>query len=228
MKIEVTPMASASEDDDPVVHSMDVYLAKTLSDQLYLLQYPVRPANKTYSQAVYLSAKVKPEQQRVELELALNTDSPNYSRSKGEQIAINIESNSQNKTPFYRSDMMDKQVLTSIPASALKTSRYCAGFFKDGELHLTPLKGILQLHPSFEYLDRGDSKTQDKEANTGNEGEDEPKAVTVKFARRETEEAKVKLYFEIHYFPDFMLCTIFTTFSGPQDGIIPVRESEER
>ena len=177
-------------DDDPVVQEVDVFLAKSLADSLFLVQYPVRPANKSYERASHHAARVKPEQQRFELEIGLNTESPNYSQSKGEQIAINVDSNPQNKGPYYHSNMMDKQVLTSIP-SGLKTRRYCVGYFKDGELHLTPIKGIVQMRPSFEYLDRADGKP---EKEVLDDEEDQPKAVTVKFARTETEEAKVMIF----------------------------------
>lgn len=37
-----------------------------------------------------------------------------------------------------------------------------------GELHLTPLQGILQMRPSFSYLDKADSKHKEREA--ANEG----------------------------------------------------------
>ena len=59
------------------------------------------------------------------------------------------------------------------------------GSLKDGELHLTPLKGILQLRPSFAYLDRGD-KQQQQQQSTAAGGEDsqdeeeEAKPVTVR------------------------------------------------
>lgn len=37
-----------------------------------------------------------------------------------------------------------------------------------GELHITPLTGILQMRPSFSYLDKADSKSREREA--ANEG----------------------------------------------------------
>lgn len=41
-------------------------------------------------------------------------------------------------------------------------------FFCIGELHVTPLTGILQMRPSFSYLDKADNKTREREA--ANEG----------------------------------------------------------
>lgn len=73
--------------EDPVVKEIDVYLSKELTDKMYLLQYPVRPKQSNYDEVTHLSAKIKPKQQKLELEVALNTSSANYDRSKGEQVS---------------------------------------------------------------------------------------------------------------------------------------------
>ena len=184
-------------EDDPIVHEVDVYLSKQLAQQLYLFQYPVRPASMPYDDISHLSARIKPEQQRVELELSVNIHSPNYSKSKGEQIVLNVDGSGPSSQPrMYSSDKMDKQVIASIP-TGVSPNRYVAGTYRDGELHLTPLKGIVQLRPSFGYLDRADTKGRgpggagDAE-DTVEDEEPEVKPVTVKFARRETEEAKAR------------------------------------
>nr|XP_015215620.1 PREDICTED: DNA-directed RNA polymerase III subunit RPC5 [Lepisosteus oculatus] len=148
----------ASEDDDPIVQEIDVYLAKSLADKLYLFQYPVRPATMTYDDVAHLSAKIKPKQQKVEL-------------------------------------LMDRQTFSSIQATN-GTSRYAAAVFHRGELHLTPLHGILQLRPSFSYLDKADSKHREREAaNEGgdssqDEAEEDIKQITVRFSRPESEQAR--------------------------------------
>ena len=55
-----------------------------------------------------------------------------------------------------------------------------------GELHITPLQGILQMRPSFSYLDKADGKHREREAaNEGgdssqDEVEEDVKAVTVR------------------------------------------------
>ncbi|XP_054899176.1 DNA-directed RNA polymerase III subunit RPC5 [Poeciliopsis prolifica] len=187
-------MASGDE-DDPIIEEIDVYLSKSLADKLYLLQYPVRPGTMTYDDVSHLSAKIKPKQQRLELEMAINTMSPNYCRSKGEQIALNVDGTSYDETNTYRAKMMDKQTFSSIQATT-NTSRYAAAVFRKGELHITPLTGILQMRPSFSYLDKADSKTREREAaNEGgdssqDEAEEEAKAITVRFARPESEQAR--------------------------------------
>ncbi|KAM9426320.1 DNA-directed RNA polymerase III subunit RPC5 [Pholidichthys leucotaenia] len=186
---------ASGDDHDPIIEEIDVYLAKTLADKLYLFQYPVRPATMTYDDVSHLSAKIKPKQQRVELEISMNTMSPNYCRSKGEQIALNVDGTGYDETNTYSAKIMDKQTFSSIQATT-NTSRYAAAVFRKGELHITPLMGILQLRPSFSYLDKADNKTKEREAaNEGgdssqDEAEEEAKAITVRFARPESEQAR--------------------------------------
>ncbi|XP_053196963.1 DNA-directed RNA polymerase III subunit RPC5 [Scomber japonicus] len=186
---------ASGDDDDPIIEEIDVYLAKSLAEKLYLFQYPVRPSAMTYDDVNHLAAKIKPKQQRVELEMAINTMSPNYCRSKGEQIALNVDGTAYDETNTYSAKVMDKQTFSSIQATT-NTSRYAAAVFRKGELHVTPLTGILQMRPSFSYLDKADNKTREREAaNEGgdssqDEAEEEAKAITVRFARPESEQAR--------------------------------------
>ena len=180
--------------EDQVVKEVDVYLSKQLVQNLYLLQFPVRPAHLPYDDVPHLSARVKPQQAKVEVELAVNTSSPNYCGSKGEQIAINVDGpNPEEENAYFSTNMMDKQLLTSMPAG-VSSERYVAGIYKGGELHLTPLKAIVQLRPSFSYLDKVDSRLTDHsgDGDASQDEEEEAKQVMVKFARQETEEAKAR------------------------------------
>ncbi|XP_020783824.2 DNA-directed RNA polymerase III subunit RPC5 [Boleophthalmus pectinirostris] len=188
-------MMASGDDDDPIIEEIDVYLAKSLAENLYLLQYPVRPSSMNYDDVNHLGAKIKPKQQRLELEMAMDTMSPNYCRSKGEQIALNVDGTSYDESNTYSVKMMDKQTFSSIQATT-NTSRYAAAVFRKGELHVTPLTGILQMRPSFSYLDKADNKTREREAekeggdSSQDEAEEEAKAITVRFARPESEQAR--------------------------------------
>ncbi|XP_013203187.1 DNA-directed RNA polymerase III subunit RPC5 isoform X2 [Microtus ochrogaster] len=184
----------ANEEDDPVIQEIDVYLAKSLAEKLYLFQYPVRPASMTYDDIPHLSAKIKPKQQKVELEMAIDTLNPNYCRSKGEQIALNVDGACADETSTYSSKLMDKQTFCSSQTTS-NTARYAAALYRQGELHLTPLHGILQLRPSFSYLDKADAKHREREAaNEGDSSQDEAeedvKQITVRFSRPESEQAR--------------------------------------
>lgn len=186
---------ASGDDDDPIIQEIDVYLAKSLLEKLYLFQYPVRPGSMSYDNAAHLSARIKPKQQKVELEVAMDTMSPNYCRSKGEQIALNVDGTSSEDSNTYSTKMMDKQAFTSIQATT-NTSRYAAAVFHKGELHLTPLQGILQMRPSFTYLDKADTTHREREAaneagdSSQDEAEDDVKQITVRFSRPESEQAR--------------------------------------
>ncbi|OWF55981.1 DNA-directed RNA polymerase III subunit RPC5-like [Mizuhopecten yessoensis] len=187
-----------ADEEDPVEHEVNVYLSKTLADKLYLFQYPVRPAHMTYDDAPHINTKIKPDQKKVEIELGLNTRGDNYARSKGEQIAINVDGGGD-QPGYYSSGMMDKQVFSSMACSET-AGRYAVGVWKDGEVHLTPLHAVVQLRPNFNYLDSADSrlKVEVGAGDTGggessqDEAEEEAKPVTMKFARQETDEAKAR------------------------------------
>ncbi|MGH0161894.1 UNVERIFIED_CONTAM: hypothetical protein FKN15_042039 [Acipenser sinensis] len=262
----------------------------------------------TYDDVTHLSAKIKPKQQKVEVEMAIDSMSPNYCRSKGEQIALNVDGTTTEESNTYSTKLMDKQTFSSIQATTntsryaaavfrkggdsspdeaeedvkqitvrfsrpeseqarlrrvqsyeflqkkhaeepwvhlhyyglkdsrseherqylfcqftdmaentelvksprklmdkqtfssiqatTNTSRYAAAVFRKGELHLTPLHGILQLRPSFSYLDKADSKHREHEAaNEGgdsspDEAEEDVKQITVRFSRPESEQAR--------------------------------------
>lgn len=183
-------------------HEIDVFLSKSLSTNLFVLQYPLRPVHMTYENVEHTGARVKSQQKRIELELSLDTKSPNYAKSKGEQIAVNTEGGSKlsEEEPYFASGMMDKQILGSS-SSAADTRRYAVGVLKNDELHLTPVHAVVQMRPTFDYLDRADAKHKAESAAAAKEAgdssqdeaeEDQATQVTVKFARPESEEAKAR------------------------------------
>ncbi|GFR90056.1 DNA-directed RNA polymerase III subunit RPC5 [Elysia marginata] len=126
-------------DDDPVTDEVDVFLSQSLSDNLYLMQYPLRPKGMGYNHLDHLSARVKPVQKRVEIELALDTRSKNYSASKGEQIAVNVDGNlPQNAGDrVFSTSRMDKITLSCPPhTQSFSNCQYAIGLVKDGEIFL--------------------------------------------------------------------------------------------
>jgi len=59
--------ATAVENDDPVIRELDVYLSTQLANELYILQFPVRPAVRPYDRAndnAPLQARFKPKVRR--------------------------------------------------------------------------------------------------------------------------------------------------------------------
>jgi RPC5 protein len=52
------------------------------------LQYPVRPSTMPYNPSSMLAARFKPEQKQVEIDVALDTTSGNFNKSKAEQVVL--------------------------------------------------------------------------------------------------------------------------------------------
>lgn len=195
--------------DDPVVHEIPVFLAKSLANQLFLIQYPVRPRNVPYdaSTSSVISSRFKREHQQVELTLALNTNCANYDKSKGEQIALNVDGNgdkqNEDEVKTFPYGVMDRQVLSS--SKAIKDpSRYAVGILDANELHLTPLQGILSVKPSLVYLDKSDKTakaegrpslldtSQDEDEDGVRGDEDDVQRVGVRFMKAGSDADKVQ------------------------------------
>ncbi|XP_054003978.1 DNA-directed RNA polymerase III subunit RPC5 [Hylaeus anthracinus] len=180
-------------ENDPVVKEIPVFLSKTLADKLFILQYPVRPVKEGYDDATFLKTSIKPENQEVLIEVAIDSHSVHYDESKGEQIALNADGDSKTDQDdddrAFESNRMDKTVLQSSRALP-NCSNYAVGVFQDRELHLTPLRGIIQMRPQFNYLDKSDKRCREDGKNPGEDYEDEeegPKQVSVTFARQKPE-----------------------------------------
>ncbi|XP_076234068.1 RNA polymerase III subunit E [Calliopsis andreniformis] len=180
-------------ENDPVVKEIPVFLSKTLADKLFIFQYPVRPAREGYDNATFLKSSIKPENQEVLIEVAIDTHNVNYDHSKGEQIAINADgdpkTDQDDEEKAFDSNLMDKTVLQSSRALP-NCSNYAVGIFQDGELHVTPLRGVIQMRPQFNYLDKSDKRVREEAKNMGEEYDEEeegPKQVNVTFARQKPE-----------------------------------------
>ena len=100
-----------------------VFLSKNLLQKLYVFQYPLRSVAvetekpnvvavsyflKTFHFLRHISidyifkARIKPKLQEIELELELSTKTPNYDKSKGEQICINADGPDKNDKPDHQ------------------------------------------------------------------------------------------------------------------------------
>jgi len=192
-KVEVKEEPGGEEEEDPVIHEIPVFLSKGI-DQLMLFQYPVRPASMPYEGQEVMAARVRPEHRQVELEVRVDTASQNYSRSKGEQIALNVDGAPGTRVEgggrTFASSLMDKQLLVGSSAVS-DTGRYAVGVLNDNELHVTRLDSVLSLRPSLQYLDRSDTRAKAEGRTADEPAEDvKPEAVTVRFARGDPERNK--------------------------------------
>ena len=56
---------------------------------------------------------------------------------------------------------MDKMVLQSSRSTPTSRNNLAVGVYQDGELHLTPVSGVIELRPAFNYFDKQDKRSKD-------------------------------------------------------------------
>ncbi|KAN0033144.1 hypothetical protein ACTA71_011352 [Dictyostelium dimigraforme] len=140
------------EEEDYVIHEIPVYLSQSLSNNLYLFQYPLRQPWRPYDMSKLEELRIKPKQQKVEIDLSIDPDTDNYNPD------------AQTKTTKY--------TLSSTTVS--HRTNYAIGLMKSNELHLTPLQSIIQLRPQFNYFDdKWQEEKLRKKQETKDDEEDE-------------------------------------------------------
>jgi hypothetical protein len=115
--------------DDEIVSEFDVLTGD--SEDLFLLQYPLRPRYRPYGdQGSLKSGSISGD--TLNLSYKLNTNNINFDRT-----------NNEFKQEF--------QTLLGRPTAPI--NKHCLGFLKDGAFHLLPLNKIFQLRPDTSHLD---------------------------------------------------------------------------
>lgn len=127
------------EDEDPIVKTYDIYGTKRLAEHLYLFQYPIRPPNRPYEDPERpTGARMKPRCGHLEVEIPI-PDSTYYDKERGRK---------------WTDEALRQQ---TIGGTVMKGRNYVIGVMQGDELHVTSLKGTVQLRPNFTYIDAYDS-----------------------------------------------------------------------
>lgn len=158
---------------------------------------------------------MKPINQELKIEYKLDTASRHYDAFKGEQLAIAADGKvcsilfafvdfykwififAQDRGErMYDSGTVDHQSFVSSK-SMENPKRYIVGYMtnyhdKGKEMHLSLVNGIIQMRPSFSHFDKSESRriAEQKAEQESDVEEEEPKHVTVKFARTETDRTR--------------------------------------
>ncbi|XP_018402128.1 PREDICTED: DNA-directed RNA polymerase III subunit RPC5-like [Cyphomyrmex costatus] len=172
-----------TEIDDPVVKEIPVYLSKTLADKLFIIQYPAYVKD-NYPNATFLKTSIKPENQKIRMELSMDTlNKHSYDYAMGKQLALKTsEKSTENDEIVFDGELMDKVVLTS-ERTLSDCSNFAVGIFQDGELYITPLKTMLQMKLQCDYLDENNRNGMKNTGEDDDEEENNPIPVKVTFAR---------------------------------------------
>ncbi|KAI7900715.1 DNA-directed RNA polymerase III subunit Rpc5 [Cokeromyces recurvatus] len=159
-------------EEDEILAEYPIYLTTELSKYLYLFQYPMRSTPFT-TRTGPNAARLKPKAKMVELDLPLDTRSPNYSTERGEDFAMGLndktiktaydrrmeeheEEMMGHKSKKKEEELLDRMTLTSTQVPS--QTKYVVGIIRDEELHITPINTTVQLRPGFKYIDKIDEK----------------------------------------------------------------------
>lgn len=158
-------------ENDEVVGTMPVFLSQDLANSLYLLQYPLRPLDRPYSNDLgqLSSVKVKPNQKKIEVEYALNTNNRNYD-SEGNII--------ETTQPAIKKFKFSSKL---VPPK----TNYAVGVVREGQLHLTPIHAVCRMLPDLDYINQ--AMQQDAEPQQPEETKIEVTPLLVRFQKKENE-----------------------------------------
>jgi DNA-directed RNA polymerase III subunit RPC5 len=151
------------DDDDEIVREIEVYLMPSLSDKLYVLQYPLYHEAPPIPEAV----RIKPKHTKIEMDHTLPTN-------------IGTEGSF-----FLANRTLSSQVIT------IETHMAVGRLVHDGTvLQLVPLQRIVQMRPTFTHVDDSDPQSSiSVETDDSQRKSREPKQVL--FQRKESERAEL-------------------------------------
>lgn len=137
---------SPDEEEDEIVAEIDVILSQDLADQLYVLQYPLQPAWRGYDNTMLENVQFKANTQVLEMEYRLKEED----QHREQQTKIS------SATTGVEYDDPTKSMKTQIVRSTVvpNKSNYVVGLYRENELYVTPLKAVMQMRPSFAYIDQ--------------------------------------------------------------------------
>ncbi|EEB08750.1 DNA-directed RNA polymerase III complex subunit Rpc37 [Schizosaccharomyces japonicus yFS275] len=133
---------------DPVVKSCPIFFSPALRNNIILNQYPLRSANRPYNTQtgeVATGVRIKPKTGWMEVDMPLLT-SKYYDPEKATRFGSEEQP-------------LNQQVLSSRlqpPATKLMV-----GVFRNGQLHIVPVRGISQLRPTLRHVDEKSKRARD-------------------------------------------------------------------
>jgi DNA-directed RNA polymerase-3 subunit RPC5 len=163
-----------NEDDDPVVKKYDVYLTHNMAKNLFVFQYPLRPANKPYDFGALTEVRYKREHKKMEMQFEVPT------------TGAHVDSENDHG--------MNSLTLTSTNVP-LKTN-YAVGVIRGNDLHITALQNIIKFEPSMTHLEGGFTGSERVIERAEKEKKEKPQAQLIQttFRSQSDEKARQKSY----------------------------------
>ncbi|CAH1987468.1 unnamed protein product [Acanthoscelides obtectus] len=177
------PLLTDSDDgDDPVVREIPIIHSNHLENYLHLFQFPLQRQDSKDEQVIR-KCFVKPQNEEIQLELAINTDSPNFDVDRAEFILKGTFQDTSDKDEHFKNKIIDRVLLQS-QKTIKEANKYAVATYNGKEIHLTALKGIHQFRPIFPYMGKGQKRKTETDANQDSDDDAGPSGaqqVTVRF-----------------------------------------------
>ncbi|KAF4322600.1 hypothetical protein BBO99_00003778 [Phytophthora kernoviae] len=160
----------AMDMDDPVVREIPVHLADGLRENLYMVQFPLRPTYRPMPTPPH-RARIKPNNQLLQLDFPVDQRSEHFDQDAEDYL----------KQKHLRLESSNVPALTN----------YTVGVFRQGQLHLTPVSAVMQMRPSLSHID--DAANEEEEDMEVEEKVEPPpaemKEVQFQFKKKQSERA---------------------------------------
>jgi hypothetical protein len=135
-----------NEDQDELIDEIDILYNGELSEELFVMQYPLRPSDMPYQSHAELS------------NLSLNTDNFNL------KLTYTLDSKIKNfDQQFSNTDYVQNLIGQKIDAN----TNYCIGVYKNNILYLNPVSNFMQFRNDFSHMETNESKKKKAESKLG-------------------------------------------------------------
>jgi hypothetical protein len=133
------------EEEDELIEEIDVYYNGELSEEIFVLQYPLRPSDKPYGEHAELSS------------VHMNKDSS----TNNIKLTYSIENKKNFDTQYYENKNFTQSL---IGQSIDPNTNYCLGVFKNNILYLNPVSNFVQFRNDFSHMEAAEAaKKKNKE-----------------------------------------------------------------
>jgi hypothetical protein len=126
-----------NEDQDELVDEIDILYNGELSEELFVMQYPLRPSDMHYQNHAELS------------NISLNNENSNL------KLTYTLDSKMKNfDQQFSNTDYVQNLIGQKIDAN----TNYCIGVYKNNILYLNPVSNFMQFRNDFSHMEANEAK----------------------------------------------------------------------
>jgi hypothetical protein len=133
------------DEEDELIEEIDIYYNGELSEEIFVLQYPLRPSDKSYGEHSELT----------------NVYMNKENCTNNLKLTYSIENKKNFDTQYYENKNFTQNL---IGQSIDPNTNYCLGVFKNNILYLNPVSNFVQFRNDFSHMEVSEaSRKKNKE-----------------------------------------------------------------